>query len=33
MGCWSLIDRRVTGEAYCEGCECHKPNTGEDLNV
>ena len=23
MGCWSLIYRRVTGEAYCGNCECH----------
>ena len=23
MGCWSLIGRRVTGEAYCKNCERH----------
>ena len=22
MGCWSLVGGEVTGEAYCEGCEC-----------
>ena len=26
MGCWSLVWRQVTGEAYCaKGCECYKP--------
>ena len=26
MGCWSLVGRHVTGEAYCaKGCECYKP--------
>lgn len=24
MGCWSLVGRKVTGEAYCKSCECYK---------
>ncbi len=26
MGCWSLVGRMVTGEAYCEGCDYHRAN-------
>ena len=26
MGCWSLINRKVTGEPYCaKGCDQYKP--------
>ncbi len=25
MGCWSLMDFRVTGRQYCYSCECFKP--------
>ena len=26
MGCWSLVWRKVTGEAYCaKGCDQYKP--------
>ena len=23
MGCWSLMDFRVTGRAYCKNCNCY----------
>jgi len=24
LGCWSLMDFMVTGEAYCKDCDCYK---------
>jgi len=31
MGCWSLMDFRVTGRTYCKGCNCYiKREKGKD---
>lgn len=31
LGCWSLIGRMVTGKRYCKGCDCLRPNAGNNL--
>jgi hypothetical protein len=30
LGCWSLLNGRVTGEDFCKRCELHKENTEQD---
>lgn len=30
LGCWSLLNGRVTGEGFCKGCEMYKENITQD---